>query len=146
MSIATGTSGLLLVDFWASWCGTSRRAFPALDRVSRWARPEDLRVVGVSLDREPEAVGRFLAANPVGFQILRDPAGVLARDFQVEAIPTALLLDPEGQEVARFEGRGRIPAEEAAIAALEAGPLRRSRPEPPARTGGGRKSGRTHPA
>jgi thiol-disulfide isomerase/thioredoxin len=128
MSPESGSSGLLLVDFWASWCGPCRRTFPALDRVSRWAEPEELRVVGVSLDSEPEAVGRFLASTPVGFQILRDPAGVLARDFKVQGIPTALLLDREGQELARFEAGGRIPVEEAAIAALEAGLLRRRRP------------------
>ena len=136
-----GSASLLLVDFWASWCGPCRKTLPALDRVSRQLGPEAIRVLGISLDPEPEALGRFLAGTPLGFQILRDPAGVLARDFKVDAIPTALLLDPDGQELARFEGGGRIPAEEEAIAALESD-RRRAFPDPGLRAGsaGGRKA------
>ena len=131
-----GSGSLLLVDFWASWCGPCRKTLPALDRLSRQYGPPGLKVLGVALDAEPEAVGRFLAGTPVGFQILRDPAGVLARDFRVDSLPTAVLLDQDGQELARFEGGGRIPPEEAAIAALEPG---RRRPVP-AGPGGGRKA------
>jgi len=136
-----GSGSLLLVDFWASWCGPCRKTLPALDRLSRQYGPPDLKVLGVSLDAEPEAVGRFLEGTPLGFQILRDPAGVLARDFQVASIPTAVLLDQDGQELARFEGGGRIPADEAAIAALEPG---RRRPVP-AGAGGGRKTSPRRP-
>ena len=69
---------------------------------------------------------RFLDAVPVGFQIAWDGSGRLAKQYRIVSMPTTLLLDREGREVARFEGGGRMAQEEAAIGALLAG-----RPLPP---------------
>ena len=112
---------VVLVDFWASWCGPCRKSFPALDRLNRKYQGQGLKVVGISLDAEKAAVTQFLESVPVGFQIAWDPGGQLAQAFKVASMPTTLLLDPQGRVVARFEGGGRIPAEEAAIAALLSG-------------------------
>jgi thiol-disulfide isomerase/thioredoxin len=107
-----------VVDFWASWCGPCRKSFPALDRLHRQWGPKGLRVVGVSLDEDRDALGRFLDSVPVGFQIAWDRFGVLAREFQVVSMPTTLLFDREGRVVARFEGGGRMEEEERAVVAL----------------------------
>jgi thiol-disulfide isomerase/thioredoxin len=120
-ALASLQNQVVLVDFWASWCGPCRKSFPALDRLNRTYGPKGLKVVGVSLDEDPQAMARFLEAVPVSFQIARDPARRLAEQYRIVAMPTTLLLDRDGREVARFEGGGRIPAEEKAIAALLAG-------------------------
>ena len=120
-SLASLRGRVVLVDFWASWCGPCRKSFPALDALATRLGAQGLKVVGVSLDTEPGAADRFLESVPVGFQIARDPAGALARAFKVVSMPTTVLLDREGREVARFEGGGVTPAEEEAIRSLLAG-------------------------
>jgi thiol-disulfide isomerase/thioredoxin len=109
---------VVLVDFWASWCAPCRKTFPALERLNARYGPQGLRVVGISMDTDTQAMEKFLATMPVGFTLARDRMGEFARRFQVAAMPTAILLDKNGKEVARFEGGGRIPAEEAAVASL----------------------------
>jgi thiol-disulfide isomerase/thioredoxin len=125
-TLASLRGRVALVDFWASWCGPCRKSFPALDKLHGTYGPRGLAVVGVALDEEREAVTRFLDAVPVGFQIAWDGSGQLARQYRIVSMPTTLLLDREGREVARFEGGGRMAQEEAALGALLEG-----RPLPP---------------
>jgi len=108
-----------VVDFWASWCGPCRKSFPALDKLAATYGPRGLKVVGISLDEDGEAMARFLESVPVGFPIARDASGALARRYQIASMPTMLILDREGKVVARFEGGGKLP--ETAIEALLAG-------------------------
>ena len=120
-TLAVPQGSAVLVDFWASWCGPCRKSLPGLDRLNTAYAGRGLKVVGIALDQDGGAVDRFLNSVPVGFQIVRDPGGELARRFQVVAMPTTLLLDGTGQVVARFEGGGRLKEEEAAVMALLAG-------------------------
>ena len=109
---------VVLVDFWASWCGPCRKSFPALDSLAAEGQARGLEVVGISLDETPEAVTRFLAETPVRFTIALDPSGGAAQAFQVEAMPTSFLLDRDGRVVARFEGGSHLEEERAAALAL----------------------------
>jgi thiol-disulfide isomerase/thioredoxin len=117
-SLASLRGKVTLVDFWASWCGPCRKSFPALDKLYTRLRGKGLEVVGVSLDEDLAAAERFLDKVPVSFRIARDPSGRLAQQLQIASMPTTLLLDREGQVVARFEGGERLAAEEAAVVAL----------------------------
>lgn len=112
---------VVLLDFWASWCGPCRKSFPELERLHTRYGARGLKVVGVSMDQEAAAMARFLDSVPVTFQIERDPLGQLAVPLQVASMPTTLLLDRAGQVVARFEGGGHARAEEDAVKALLAG-------------------------
>jgi len=110
-----------VVAFWDATCAPSRRALPALDRLSASFRDRPLRVLGVALDDDPQAAARFLHDTPPGFPIAWDRHKALSRRLGIVTLPTTLILDADGAEVARFEGGGRIPPEEAAVAALRAG-------------------------
>jgi thiol-disulfide isomerase/thioredoxin len=60
---------LVLVNFWATWCGPCREEMPLLNRARRDLAGKDLEVVGIAVD-DADAVGSFLKDSPVNYPIL----------------------------------------------------------------------------
>jgi thiol-disulfide isomerase/thioredoxin len=117
-SLAALKGQVVLVDFWASWCGPCRKSFPELDGVQERFAAQGVKVVGVALDEDASAVTAFLDKVPVHFTIVHDPTGQAAEAFSVVAMPTSFLIDKEGRIAARFEGGSHTQEEAAAIGAL----------------------------
>ncbi len=117
-SLADFRGQVVLIDFWASWCGPCRKSLPDLDGIQRRFAPQGLKVVGISLDSDGGAMSAFLEKVPVGFPILPDPAGLTGEAFKVVAMPTTFLIDREGRIAARFEGGSHAREEADAVAAL----------------------------
>jgi cytochrome c biogenesis protein CcmG, thiol:disulfide interchange protein DsbE len=84
------------VDFWASWCVPCRRAFPWLNEMHRQYGSAGLQIIGVNLDKDRARADKFLAEVPAEFALRFDPAGVLAKEFKVQAMPSSFLLDADG--------------------------------------------------
>jgi cytochrome c biogenesis protein CcmG/thiol:disulfide interchange protein DsbE len=114
---------VVVLDFWASWCVPCRASFPVLDTLQAKYASQGLRVVGLTLEDDDEAVETFLDGVPVAFPIVRDPSGHAGEALGVVAMPTTFLLDRDGRVVARFEGGDKsVHARlEAAVSALLAG-------------------------
>jgi thiol-disulfide isomerase/thioredoxin len=114
---------VLVLDFWASWCAPCRASFPFLDALQERYRGRGVRVVGLTLEDNEDAIYEFLRAVPVRFTIARDPSGRAGEAFGVVAMPTTFLLDRDGRVLARFEGGDRRAHEklEAAVATLVSG-------------------------
>jgi thiol-disulfide isomerase/thioredoxin len=94
----------VVLNFWATWCAPCRHEMPSLDRLQA-AMPE-LAVLPVATGRNAvEGIEAFYAeAGVTRLPILRDPKSVLARNMAVMALPVTVVLNPEGQEVARLIG------------------------------------------
>lgn len=99
---------LTLVHFWASWCGTCRTEFPAIDALQRDMRGEGVRVAAVSLDRLGwPAIDRTTSALDIReVTLLHDRNREAAQALAVPGLPTTLVLDAQGREVARIVGAG----------------------------------------
>ena len=95
---------VVVLDFWASWCVPCRTSFPFLDSLQARYESKGLRVVGLTLEDNEDAINAFLDEVLVRFTIVRDPTGHAGDVFKVVAMPTTFLLDREGRVVARFEG------------------------------------------
>jgi thiol-disulfide isomerase/thioredoxin len=117
---------VVVVDFWASWCVPCRGTFPMLNELQSRYASKGLRVLGLTLEENTEAINEFLEAVPARFSIVRDPSGRAGEAFQVVAMPTTFLLDTEGRIVARFEGgdkKAHARLEEAVQALLSGSPV-----------------------
>ena len=95
---------VVVLDFWASWCGPCRKSFPFLDGLADRYASQGLDVIGLTLEDDDDAVTSFLEDVPVRFSIARDPSGKAGEAFGVVAMPTTFMIDRDGAVAARFEG------------------------------------------
>ena len=94
----------VVLNFWATWCAPCRREMPSLERLQA-AMPE-IAVVPVATGRNAvEGIQRFFdEAGLKTLPILRDPQSELAHTMGIMGLPVTVILNPEGQEVARLIG------------------------------------------
>ena len=87
---------VVLVDFWASWCGPCHQSFPWLDAVQKRYADSGLVVVAVSVDKSLDAADAFLARHPGSMTVAYDPAGRAAQAFDVHGMPSTYLIGRDG--------------------------------------------------
>lgn len=115
-------SRLTLVHFWASWCGSCRVEFPALDAFQRDLAASGVRVAAVSLDRLGwDAVDRTVEKLAIrDLALYLDPNRDAARALGIVGLPTTVVMDAEAREIGRIVGQGawEDPAFRARLTAL----------------------------
>ena len=95
---------LVYLDFWASWCVPCRKSFPWLNEMQKKYGERGLKVIGISVDRSPEDARKFLEKYPADFDIVIDSTGQLASLYQLEGMPSAVMVRPDGTELGRHIG------------------------------------------
>lgn len=99
---------VLVVDFWATWCGPCRAEIPGYVALQKKYGRDKLVVIGVSLDRQgPAVVKKFIEKNGVDYQIVMGTDEVVAAfggDEPIQAIPTTFIIDHAGNIVDRKMG------------------------------------------
>ena len=108
VSMATFLGQAVLVHLWAPWCAPCRDEMPALDRLQREFGNTDFTVVAVSIDAGPASRSRdFLRKLGTEHLVLYiDRSTRLQRDFGVPGLPSSILVNADGLEVARMIGQG----------------------------------------
>jgi thiol-disulfide isomerase/thioredoxin len=111
---------VIYLDFWASWCVPCRQSFPWLNEMQAKYGAQGLQIVGVNVDRQQTDAQRFLGSHPAAFPLVMDPAGSLAEQYQLQGMPSAVLISPDGRELQRHIGfrADRIDEYEAALSRL----------------------------
>ncbi|WP_372972505.1 TlpA family protein disulfide reductase [Marinobacter sp.] len=101
---------VIMLNFWASWCGPCRQEMPHMDDIEKEFRDYGFRVLAVNVDQNREDAEEFLADMPVNFPILWDHDSQVSERYDVQAMPTTVMIDRNGQ--ARYLHHGYQPGYE----------------------------------
>jgi thiol-disulfide isomerase/thioredoxin len=88
---------VVILDFWASWCGPCAESFPVMDELQKKYKDQGLVIVAVSVDEKADKMATFLKKNPVTFTIVRDAEHKLVATVEPETMPTSFIIDRAGK-------------------------------------------------
>jgi len=95
---------VVLLDFWASWCGPCRMALPKVKQLQAIYSSPDFMVISVSEDDDEAAWRAFVSNHQMTWTQKFDGDSSMMRQYQVEGLPTYILLGRDGKEVQRYVG------------------------------------------
>ena len=109
-SLAQFRGQVVMLNFWATWCGPCQQEMPLLEQMYRKYRPAGFTLVGVNVDKDAPPVRALLARKPVSFPVLLDPTSQVSKSYRVDEMPSTVLIDRKGN--VRFVHRGYKPGDE----------------------------------
>ena len=101
---------VVLINFWASWCGPCRQEFPHLDDLHQKYEGLGFTVFGVNVEQDRALADKVLKDIPVTFPVLFDNENRVSQLYDVDAMPATVLVDRNGE--IRFMHRGYKPGYE----------------------------------
>jgi thiol-disulfide isomerase/thioredoxin len=95
---------VLLVNFWATWCGPCKEEMPALARLQQQLDPSRFVLLTVTTDLQRQGITHFLAQQEVNLTVLFDEDQEVSRSYMVRALPTTVVIARDGTLVGRAVG------------------------------------------
>ena len=97
---------LIVLNFWATWCGPCTAEMPTLESLWQEYRPRGLVVLGISVDRGAvrTIVAPYVTHHRLTFPILLDPDMKVAASWRVAALPVTFIVKPGGDVVGMATG------------------------------------------
>src|SRR5262249_41250177 len=103
LDLGTARGRVMLLDFWASWCGPCLMELPHLQRLHAAGAPRGLLAVAVTVDEAADVAAAAAKRLGLGMSVALNDAK-LDRTFAVHTLPTVLLVDKQGRIRDRWDG------------------------------------------
>ena len=101
---------VVLINFWASWCGPCRQEMPVLDRLHQRYQSTGFTVLGINVEGEVAPAKSIVDKTAVTFPVLIDAGQSVSKLYDLKAMPSTVVVDRDGK--VRFVHRGYKPGDE----------------------------------
>ena len=110
VSLAQYRGEVVMINFWASWCGPCRQEFPLLESIYKKYGKMGFTLLGVNVEPDSQAANEWLKQTPVSFPILYDKDSKVSKLYDVAGMPSTVIIDRSGK--LRMLHRGYKPGDE----------------------------------
>jgi thiol-disulfide isomerase/thioredoxin len=87
---------VVMINFWASWCGGCRQAMPAFNELDEKYHRAGLTLLSVNVDEEEQRAESMSRSLKIRFPVLRDGQKAVSRLYKADTLPLTVLIDREG--------------------------------------------------
>jgi len=88
---------VVMINFWASWCGPCRQEMPLLESIYKKYNKLGFTLLGVNVEPDSQAADDWLKATPVTFPILYDKESKVSKLYEVAGMPSTVIIDRSGK-------------------------------------------------
>ncbi len=100
ISLSDYKGKVILLNFWASWCGPCIAEMPSIENLHKTVKDENIQVVTINLGESKDVVSNFMSKNGYSFNSLLDSDNSVAGIYGIRSIPTTYIINKEGNIVA----------------------------------------------
>ena len=86
---------IVILDFWATWCGPCRMTMPVLENLQK-EYSSDLALLAINLAEPPDLVRSYVRAQNISSTVLLDEDGTVGEAYRSDSIPMQVLIDQKG--------------------------------------------------
>jgi peroxiredoxin len=101
---------VVMLNFWASWCGPCRQEMPLLDSIYKKYNKAGFTMIGVNVEPDSKAANDWLKQTPVSFPVGYDKDSKVSRLYDVSGMPSTVIIDRKGN--LRYLHHGYKPGDE----------------------------------
>jgi peroxiredoxin len=101
---------VVMLNFWASWCGPCRQEMPLLENIYKKYGKMGFTLIGVNVEPDSKAAEGFLKQTPVSFPVIYDKDSTVSKAYDVSGMPSTVIIDRKGN--IRVLHRGYKPGDE----------------------------------
>ena len=95
VSLAQYKGKLVMLDFWATWCGPCRMTMPLLENLQK-EYPNKMVLLAINLQESPKDVREYVRQQNLNSEVLLDESGSVGETYGTGSIPMQVLIDKEG--------------------------------------------------
>lgn len=104
--LADAKGKIVMLDFWATWCGPCIQAMPQVETVAGEFEKDGVTLIAVNLQEAPEQIKPMLERHKLKVAVALDREGIVADKYKAIAIPQTVIIDREGKVARLFVGGG----------------------------------------
>jgi len=110
ISLSQYKGQVVMLNFWASWCGPCRQEMPLLENIYKKYNKMGFTLIGVNVEPDSKAAEGFLKETPVTFPVIYDKDSTVSKAYDVSGMPSTVIIDRKGN--IRVLHRGYKPGDE----------------------------------